>query len=176
MRRRLSTCYPLQLEAIPALIMLVAFYLVASNYAALPDRMPTHFNLNGIADRWGGRGTVWVLPAVGASAYFFLAAVTLAMAAVADPLKLVNLPRKSKEKLTQAQGEELRAFTLRALLAMRLVMSCLTTYMTYQTIQVGLGRSHALGALFYVLLAAILSSAFVMAWKAVRLAATTSRR
>lgn len=175
MRQRLGKSYPVQLEAIPALLVLLGFYLAVSNYTTLPDRIPTHFDFRGVADEWGGRGSIWVSPAIGAGAYLMFTAIVLAFAAVADPMKLINLPQKRKAALTLAQAEELRVFCIRSLFVMKIAMTCLTTFLTYDTIQLGLGRTHTLGGLFYVFLAAILLSAFAMTWKAIRLLASGPR-
>ena len=34
-------------------------------YPRLPDRIPTHWNLHGVADGWGGRSAAFLFPAIG---------------------------------------------------------------------------------------------------------------
>ena len=41
----------------PAVIATIAFF-------QLPERIPIHWNLYGQVDRWGARGTLWILPAI----------------------------------------------------------------------------------------------------------------
>ncbi len=49
----------------PAILAGLLVYL-AIIYHTLPETIPTHFNFAGEPDGWGSRGTVWILPIVGA--------------------------------------------------------------------------------------------------------------
>lgn len=39
-------------------------YLVVSNYSGLPETIPIHFNASGVADGFGKKGMIWLLPAI----------------------------------------------------------------------------------------------------------------
>lgn len=173
MWQRLSKSYPLPLEVIHLFLVFLGFYLAATNYGSLPDRIPTHFGIQGVPDGWGGKSQIYVSPAVGAFVYVMFGVIMALFAAVKDPMKLINLPhfpQKRKAALTEAQAEELRLFILRALLVMKLFMMGLTTYLTYNTIQVAMGLEPGLGAPFFVFLAGILVAAGAMAWKSLKIA------
>ncbi|MEQ9099753.1 MAG: DUF1648 domain-containing protein [Imperialibacter sp.] len=55
-------------------IPLVAFLILYPSwmYGELPERIPVHFNLAGEADRWGGKGHLFVLPGIGIGLYLLL--------------------------------------------------------------------------------------------------------
>ncbi|MBI2958387.1 MAG: DUF1648 domain-containing protein [Chloroflexi bacterium] len=169
MRQRLNKAYPPQLEAAPAVLVFLGLYLAASSYGILPDRIPTHFDFFGTPDGWGGRGQIWVSPAIGAGLYIVLTVIAVASAVVKDPMALINLPARWKKALTAAQAEGMRVFMLRNLLFMKTMMLCLTTYLTRSTIEVALGRQNGLGAPFFFFLAGALVAAGAMAWKALRI-------
>ncbi len=52
------------IEVAGLLGLAVAAYLVATNFAALPETIPIHFSLDGRPDGWGGRATVIIAPIV----------------------------------------------------------------------------------------------------------------
>lgn len=37
----------------------------AINYGDLPDKIPMHFGINGVADRYGNKMELWVIPVIG---------------------------------------------------------------------------------------------------------------
>lgn len=39
--------------------------LPAINYYKLPDKIPVHFDINGVADRYGHKMELWVIPIIG---------------------------------------------------------------------------------------------------------------
>src|SRR3972149_94800 len=170
MWQRLSKSYPLQLEVIPLFLVFLGFYLAMSNYGSLPDRIPTHFGIQGAPDGWENKSEIYVSPTIGAFVYVMFGVIMALFAAVKDPMKLINLPQKRKAALTEAQAEELRLFVLRALLVMKLCMMGLTTYLTYNTIQVAMEREPGLGAPFFVFTAGILVAAGAMTWKSLKIA------
>lgn len=62
----------LLLEVIIVVLSAVLMVGTAWAYSSLPERIPMHFGASGLADRWGSKGEVWVLPAV-----YMLLAITL---------------------------------------------------------------------------------------------------
>lgn len=44
--------------------VLASLAYTATIYSDLPDRIPTHFGLSGDADAWGGKSSIWVVPAI----------------------------------------------------------------------------------------------------------------
>lgn len=44
------------------LFVTLAFAIALSNYSALPQTIPTHFNASGVADDYGSKNTIFLLP------------------------------------------------------------------------------------------------------------------
>jgi uncharacterized membrane protein len=42
----------------------------------IPDLIPTHFGLSGKVDDWGGKGSLWLLPGIGAGLYALITFVS----------------------------------------------------------------------------------------------------
>lgn len=42
----------------------------------LPPRVPIHFNFRGVADSWGKRSLIWLMPLIGVAQYLFLTFLT----------------------------------------------------------------------------------------------------
>lgn len=64
--------YERVLETIGGVLMAVLIALVALRWPDLPEEIPAHFNIAGEIDRWGGKGELLVLPAVGLLLYALL--------------------------------------------------------------------------------------------------------
>jgi hypothetical protein len=56
----------LALYGIPLIICIHAFYISSKHYEKLPDRIPTHFNIKGEADKWSEKGifSVYLMPMI----------------------------------------------------------------------------------------------------------------
>lgn len=172
MWQKLSKCYPPHLEIIPLFLLAFTVYLALSNYATLPDTIPTHFNAQGIADGWGGKSTVFVFLGLNAFIYILFTAINIAFAVVRDPRSMINLPAARKAALSDAQVETLRVTLNRYLFLMKLLTQGLTAYLLYATIEVAWERADGLGALSFLFIAGILAVAGLMLWKALRLTQT----
>ncbi|MCJ7798072.1 MAG: DUF1648 domain-containing protein [Thermoleophilia bacterium] len=51
-------------DVVAAIGVLVLVTLTAASWATLPDSVPTHFNAAGVADAWGSKNSLLLLPAV----------------------------------------------------------------------------------------------------------------
>jgi uncharacterized membrane protein len=51
-------------DAVAGIGVLVLVTLTAASWATLPDSVPTHFNAAGVADAWGSKNSLLLLPAV----------------------------------------------------------------------------------------------------------------
>jgi len=69
---------------------------VLANYSRLPERIPTHFDIAGRPDSWGGRSTILILAAtaLGLTALFYLL-MPLVSRLDKNP-QIVNIPRKDE--------------------------------------------------------------------------------
>lgn len=63
-------------EIAAAIAILVSVLIIVHFWAVLPDRIPIHFGLGGLADAWGDKVTIWIMPAVAAILFVLLAAVS----------------------------------------------------------------------------------------------------
>ncbi|MEG4171585.1 MULTISPECIES: DUF1648 domain-containing protein [unclassified Microcoleus] len=63
-------------ELLGAIAILLAVLLIVKFWAVLPDRIPIHFGLGGVADAWGDKVTIWIVPAVAAIIFAVLTAVS----------------------------------------------------------------------------------------------------
>lgn len=63
-------------ELAGAIAILVSILLIVQFWAVLPDRIPIHFGLGGLADGWGDKATIWMMPAVAAIIFGVLTAVS----------------------------------------------------------------------------------------------------
>lgn len=52
------------LDSLAIVGLLLSWWVAASSYPRLPASVPLHFNLQGEADNWGGRWTIFLLPAI----------------------------------------------------------------------------------------------------------------
>ncbi|MEG4235685.1 DUF1648 domain-containing protein [Microcoleus sp. Pol11C3] len=63
-------------ELLAAIAILLAVLLIVQFWAVLPDRIPIHFGYRGLADAWGDKVTIWIVPAVAAIIFAVLTAVS----------------------------------------------------------------------------------------------------
>lgn len=97
------------LELIAGAMAVCMLVLTGVLYNQAPDVVPTHFNLAGDADGWGGKGFYWVL------AIIMLVCMVIS-ASAAYNRKLVNLPIRLKQAVFYRQigliGRMCRIMTL----------------------------------------------------------------
>lgn len=125
----------LEIIGISGIIMLIV--LPAAFYDSLPDEIPTHFDIRGNPDDFGGKGSIWMLPVIGVVLYAALAFVNYF---------LVRKKMTSKvDPVTEAR-QKLAAFRLLQYLKVILVFSF--AYIVFATIQTALGRADGLGVWF----------------------------
>jgi uncharacterized membrane protein len=66
----------LAVELAGAIAILVSILLIVQFWGALPDRIPIHFALGGLADAWGDKVAIWMLPALATIIFAVLTAVS----------------------------------------------------------------------------------------------------
>ena len=121
MWQKLRKSYPPQLELIALFVLVFTVYWVIANYAFLSETIPTHFNFQGIPDKWGSKNGILVFPIMGAFLYIVLTTLNIIVAVAKDLRKYINLPPKRKAMLSDAKVEELRIFLNRSLFALKVV-------------------------------------------------------
>jgi len=169
MWQKLTKCYPLQLELIPLVLLILAFYIVLSNYSLLPDSIPFHFDAQGNPDDWNSKEMIFLLPSIAAVVFVLLTSFNVWFACTNDPRRLINLPEKRKEALTETQAELLRLFIGRCLFILKILILGLLTYLTWQTVEIAMDNASRLGSPFWLLTAALVIFVAYMVWKSFRL-------
>lgn len=67
------TWYDLVLAGLAFLVMAGTTIWLILHYGALPDKVPTHFNISGEIDGYSGKSTLWVLMGIGWVVWFLMA-------------------------------------------------------------------------------------------------------
>ena len=62
----------LMIELVAGTLAVAGPFWVWRYYRVLPARVPIHFNFRGIADSWGKRAWIWLLPILGTVQYLFM--------------------------------------------------------------------------------------------------------
>lgn len=169
MWQKLSKCYPLTLELIPIFLLVLAIYIALSNYSTLPDKIPIHFNSQGVPDDWANKNWVFLYPGLSAFVYILLTILNVLFAIMKNPMSLINLPKQWKASLNAPQIEKLRLVLNRYLFVLKMVIQGLVLYLLYISIQIALDLASNLGVLFFVLILAVLTIAFLMLWSSYRI-------
>lgn len=129
-----------------ALATLIALLVLPfAYYGGLPDRIPIHFGLDGQPDKWGGKKTLLLLPAVGL--------------VISVLLTLVNRhPHKFNYlvEITPENAERQYRNAMLMIRVLRLLILLLFLYITWAGVQTALSRAPGLGGAFaFVLVGAI---------------------
>jgi len=155
MLRKLGRSYPPQFELLPLFLLFAGVYLAATYYPLLPSRIPTHFDFWGVPDGWGGKDSIFALPVINAVVYVIITVISVLLATVKDPRKLINLPQKRKAALTDAQVERLRVFLNQCLFALKVLIQGMMVYLIYITIEIATGRAGGLEQYWFLFIIAI---------------------
>lgn len=149
----------------------LTLYYPLTYYDMLPDPMPTHFNFYGEPDGWSPKSlaSVLIIPVILGLMLLFMLPLTLWMAKVDDPRKLINLPKKQLEKITNETAEKVRHTTVLHLLIILLLTSLLFLAITLHQIMVALGQQSNLGISVLVLAVLLLVDCFYFTWKVLML-------
>jgi uncharacterized membrane protein len=168
--QKINKIYPLQVEFITLFLVFMIFYLTFSNYFSLPDRIPTHFDIHGLPDGWGNKNEILIYPIAGFAVLALITGISLALAVTKNPKSLINLPSRTKDKLSEEQAERLRIILVRCLVFLKILILGQTLYLLYGNIETALGRSPGLGDIgIFVFITAILCVVFYMVYKSFRI-------
>ena len=171
MLQKLNKIYPLQLELIPLFLLILMIYLTLTNYPALPDRIPTHFNMQGFPDGWGSKNEIIIYPGMSLFVYALITSISIALAVTKNPLKLINLPAGIKKSLSTAQAEKLRVFLVRSIFALKVLVLGLYLYLLFSNIEVAFKRITGIGEYWpLIFVAAILLLVGFMLFRSFRIA------
>jgi len=130
--------------------------VVITSYNDLPDTISTHYNVSGQPDGYGGKSILFVLPAVAIVTYLIMTI------GVRFPYTF-NYPFEITEENAERQYKNMTLMirTLKTFIVM------IFGYLTYATIQNGLGKMQGLGTWFApVALLAVLGTVGYFLYKA----------
>lgn len=146
------------LAELVALAAIVANIVVlALQYAALPDIVPTHFGAGGQPNGYGGKGTL-----------LFLLAVDIGMYVMMTVLPIFPRSFNFAVKITPENASQQYLLVRYMVLGMKALISWLFLYISYQAMAVALGRSMGMGAaiwIFFVLMMLGLGLVFWLSYK-----------
>ncbi len=111
-------------------ICILHVVFVALFYADLPDEIAIHFNLKGVADGFGHKSTIWLLPILGLIIYYGLYLVTTKV----KP-HLMNYP----VKVTEENAEKLYAMSLQMMILLNILMALLFLILSIESIGGAIG-------------------------------------
>jgi len=63
------------LEFMSIAVLLFLFVFLSSNWSSLPSRIPLHFNADGLAESWGSKNSLLILPVICTAMYALLTVV-----------------------------------------------------------------------------------------------------
>jgi uncharacterized membrane protein len=171
MLKKLSQIYPPYLELIGIFLLFLVAYLTWTAYPALPDTIPTHFDIQGLPDGWGSKNEILIFPLISLFIFLLLSGIIIAFLYIKDPKKMINLPASVKERITPEQAEILRIFLVRCLFALKILMLGMFTYLLYYNIETALSGPSSAGNNFILFFtAAILILVLYMVYKSFRIA------
>ena len=177
----LSKHYPPYLELIPICLFIFAWSYAFGQYGHLPDSIPTHFDFSGAPDAWSEKGfvSVFLLPLIGTLIYILDFVITLFIIKSKDPLKHINLPMPKTDLQNTALAERIRTATVRFMYALNVSLAVLFAYLTYASIEAGLGNAEGVNSILLFLLIGIfmlLTIGFMIKITGIQTEATTQTK
>lgn len=125
------------LEISGVLTILATYFLLVRYWAVLPAKIPTHFNLSGTPDNWGGRESLLVLPVLGTLMYAI-------MRLLSKYPQIYNYPVEITEENAAVQY----LLGRKVINWLRTLLVLLFGYLEWNSISVALGSSTGLGSWF----------------------------
>lgn len=133
------------IEGLTVIVIILLIGLPAFYYSQLPDRIPIHFDGSGNPDGYGSKSTIWFLSGIGLVLYVILLQVTK-YPHTYNYLKPITEDNASYQYQIAAQ----------LLRVLNLMTSSIFCYITWKTIQVGLGEAQGLGGSFLFIALALM--------------------
>ncbi|MFZ7101500.1 MAG: DUF1648 domain-containing protein [Peptococcaceae bacterium] len=153
------------------LCMAFSVYYPLSNYAELPERIPTHFNGAGQPDSWAPKNMANLLTGqvIIVFTLFIMVPIVWWMAAVSDPRKIISGPRKKVEKMSPARAEQVRETVVFHLLFIMFLVALLIMTISRGTVLVALAEKTAIGGGVAFIIVLLVSDAVFLTWRVIKL-------
>lgn len=133
------------LEITAAIGILAGFILIINVWGNLPEQIPTHFDLSGQPDDWGGKRSLVIVQVVVTALYLLLSYVSR------YPHQF-NYPWRISGQNAAAQYRNARQM----LVMVKTEMVWFFLYLLWASIQVAFGKAQGLGGLFILILMALI--------------------
>lgn len=130
-----SVDYVMELVCIALLILMWAYAIV--EYTSLPDIIPTHFNSAGIADDYGSKSTIFIMPVIGSLVYLLLFVVNM----------YPHIHNYSVN-ITPENALKNYRFSTRFLRTVNVLMCLLFAYITYHIVESATPSETGIGSFF----------------------------
>jgi uncharacterized membrane protein len=124
-----------ELTSFVMLVILVSLPLIYRN--SLPERIPVHFDINGVANGFGTRSSLWILPLTGVFTYLLLTIVSRFP-------EIYNFP----VKITEVNALVQYRLATRFIRLLKTVILVLFLFLCYKTISLAMGKTSGLGKAF----------------------------
>lgn len=125
------------LEAFAAIGLVTILVLTYRYWPVVPSMIPTHFGVTGMADAWGGKETLLLLPTVSVLMY---ATMTL----ISRYPQLYNYPWPITGQNAEIQYRLARSF----MVCSKTEIMWLFTFIQWKTVQTAAGKAEGLGTAF----------------------------
>jgi uncharacterized membrane protein len=123
-------------EIIGWLLVISVWGLTITNYANLPETIPTHYNGAGQADRFGGKATILTLPLIATVLFVGLT------------ILLNKFPHIFNYPTNITQDNALRQYATRMIRYLKLIIVVIFGLIEFKTIQIANGQADGLGIWF----------------------------
>jgi uncharacterized membrane protein len=124
-------------EFIAGTILLLTFVILSVYFKDLPDRVPRHFNATGVADGFGGKNMILILPLINLIVF---AVLTWAQ----------RVPHIHNFPVSITAGNIVRQYqnSVSLLRTVKVIITIQFFYITYATIETAFGRMNGLSPFF----------------------------
>ena len=126
-----------EILGIAVLFFTIVFPVIS--YNQLPDSIPRHFDINGQPDAYGSKWLIFILPLIGIVLYTGLTILNRYP-------HIFNYPTK----VTEENAERLYKNATKLVRILNTLTISIFAYITYVTIQTGLGKQSGLGNYFFI--------------------------
>jgi uncharacterized membrane protein len=123
-------------EGLAALGVLFTAGVVIVHYGSLPQRMPIHFNAQGVVNGWGDKSSLWMMPGL-----VFILYIVMTLVPLISP-SMIHLPVSAEKREAAAPIAMEMVGWLKAEIVWTFAILCVTM------VRVGMGRTQGLGPWF----------------------------
>ncbi len=153
-----KTRFEIAFDAIGIIFYILIVSYLATHYNTLPNRVPSHFNALGEADRFGNKQTLLILPVISGGLWILMTILEK----YPHVFNYLNLREDNME--AQYKNGRLMVNVLKNEIVL------LFGAITYLTVQIATGDAVGLGEVFLpIFLVVILGSMFVFMWKMLKM-------